>query len=105
MNLSIFFLKQIKIKGLENVILERCFATRSVYGDVTIPDEGLQNLGSGLLSREGSLSCHTCCDTGPRFFRSHPKDRHIQSLFKTQKGMLRTYSNPYPHGPPFCRLL
>jgi hypothetical protein len=26
------------------------------------------------LSREESLSCHTCCDTGPRFFRSHPKD-------------------------------
>jgi hypothetical protein len=32
---------------------------------------------SGPLSREGSLSCHTCCDTGPRFFRSHPKDRPI----------------------------
>jgi hypothetical protein len=28
------------------------------------------------LSREGSLSCHTYCDTGPRFIRSHPKDRH-----------------------------
>ena len=22
---------------------------------------------SGPLSREGTLSCHTCCDTGPRF--------------------------------------
>jgi hypothetical protein len=22
-----------------------------------------------------NLSCHTCCDIGPRFFRSHPKDR------------------------------
>jgi hypothetical protein len=32
---------------------------------------------SGPLSREGSLSCHTCCDTGPRFLRSHPKDRPI----------------------------
>jgi hypothetical protein len=29
---------------------------------------------SGHLSRKGSLSCHTCCDTGPRFFRSHPKN-------------------------------
>jgi hypothetical protein len=29
---------------------------------------------SGPLSREGSLSCHICCDTGPRFFRSRPKD-------------------------------
>jgi hypothetical protein len=28
------------------------------------------------LSREGSLSCHTYCDTGPRFIRSHPKDRN-----------------------------
>jgi hypothetical protein len=34
---------------------------------------------SGPLSREGSLSCLTCCDTGPRFFRSYPKDRPIQS--------------------------
>jgi hypothetical protein len=23
------------------------------------------------LSRGGSLSCYTCCDTGPRFIRSH----------------------------------
>ena len=30
------------------------------------------------LSREGSLSCHTCCDTGPRFIRSHPKDRNLR---------------------------
>ena len=22
----------------------------------------------GLFSREGCLSCHTCCDTGPRFY-------------------------------------
>jgi hypothetical protein len=29
---------------------------------------------SGFLSRKGSLSCHTYFDTGPRFFRSHPKD-------------------------------
>jgi hypothetical protein len=34
---------------------------------------------SGPLSREGSLSCHTYCDTGPRFIRSHPKTgtRHV----------------------------
>jgi hypothetical protein len=31
---------------------------------------------SGPLSREGSLSCHTYCDTGPRFIRSDPKDWH-----------------------------
>ena len=53
---------------------------------------------SGPLSREGSLSCHTCCDTGPRFFRSHPKDRPIQSPFTTHEGMWRIYSNPDSHG-------
>jgi hypothetical protein len=53
---------------------------------------------SGPLSREGSLSCHTCCDTGPRFFQSHPKDRPIQSPLTTRMGMRRTYSNPDPHG-------
>jgi hypothetical protein len=30
---------------------------------------------SGPRSREGSLSCHSYCNTGPRFIRSHPKDR------------------------------
>jgi hypothetical protein len=53
---------------------------------------------SGPLSREVSLSCHICCDTGPRFFRSHPKDRPIQSPFTTHQGMWRIYSNPDPHG-------
>jgi hypothetical protein len=37
------------------------------------------------LSREGSLSCHTCCDTGPRFFLFHPKDRPIQSPLTTHE--------------------
>jgi hypothetical protein len=73
-----------------------------LYGDVTITSEGLQNLGlcSTLrpFSREGSLSCHTCCDTGPRFFRSHPKDRTIQLPLTTHKGMWRIYSNPDRHG-------
>jgi hypothetical protein len=69
-----------------------------------ITDEGLQNLGLCLAllkkpwSREGLLSCHTCCYTGPRFFRSHPKDRPIWSPLMTRKGMLRTFSNPDPHG-------
>jgi hypothetical protein len=51
------------------------------YVDVTIAGEGLQNLGlcSALMAfaQGGILSCHTSCDTGPRFFRSHPKDRPI----------------------------
>jgi hypothetical protein len=29
---------------------------------------------------EESLSCQTCCDTGPRFFRSHTKDRPIWTV-------------------------
>jgi hypothetical protein len=82
-----------------------CFTSRSrifhVYGDVKIAGEGLQNLGlcSALrpLSREGSLSCHACCDTGPRFFRSHPKDRPIQSPLTTRMGMLGIYSDLDPH--------
>jgi hypothetical protein len=45
-----------------------------------LPVTGLQLLAyaqrSGPLSREGSLSCHTYCGTGPRFIRSHPKDWH-----------------------------
>jgi hypothetical protein len=39
-----------------------------------------------------------CCDTGPRFFRSHPKDRPIQSPSTTHEGVWRIYSNPDPHG-------
>jgi hypothetical protein len=57
-----------------------CFTSHSriihLYGEVTIAGKGLQNLGvnsgSEPLSRDGPLSCYTCCDTGPRFFRSHP---------------------------------
>jgi hypothetical protein len=53
---------------------------------------------SGPLSREGSLLCHTCCDMGPRFFWSHPKDRPIQLPFMTYKELWRIYFNPDPHG-------
>ena len=42
------------------------------------------------LSRQGSLSCHTCCNKGPRSFRSHPKDHPIQSPCMTCKGYLGT---------------
>jgi hypothetical protein len=82
------------------------FTSRSrifhLYGNVTTAGEGLQNLGlsrrSGPLSRERSLSCHTYCDTGPRFFRSHPKDCPIQSPLTTCMGMWTIYSNRDPHG-------
>jgi hypothetical protein len=85
-----------------------CFTSRwrisHLYGDVTITVEGLQNLGLCSALRaffeqgEGSLSCHTCCDTGLRFFRSHPKDRPIQSPLTTRMGMRRIDSNPDPLG-------
>jgi hypothetical protein len=60
---------------------------------------------SGPLSREGSLSCHICCDMGPQFFRSYTNDRHIQSALTKHDGIMRIYSNPDPHGFPFSRLL
>jgi hypothetical protein len=85
------------------------FPIFQLYGDITITSEGLQNLGyarfSGPLSREGSLSCHICCDTGPRFFRSHLKDRPIQPPLSTHKGIWRIYSHQDPHGYHFSRLL
>jgi hypothetical protein len=90
------------------------FTSRSrifhLYGDVPITGEGLQNLGlcSALrtFEQEGMLIVPpACCNTGPRFFRSHPKDRLIQSPLMTHKGMWRTNSNQDPHGSPFIRLL
>jgi hypothetical protein len=51
---------------------------------------------------QGSLPCHTCCDTG-EFFRSRPKDRPIQSPLTTHKGMWITVSHMLWHGPQFFR--
>jgi hypothetical protein len=34
------------------------------------------------LSREGSLSCHTCCDTGLQFSLPHLKDRPFNRLLR-----------------------
>ena len=48
------------------------------YGDVTIAGEGPQMLTYALhswsLSSEGSLACHTCCDTGEPFIRVISED-------------------------------
>ena len=49
---------------------------------------GLPN--SGLFSaitafEQGSLSCHTCYDTKPRFKRSYPKDCPAQSFLTTSQ--------------------
>jgi hypothetical protein len=74
-----------------------------VYGDVIITVEGLQNLSlcsvlrAFWAGRDLYISYQTCCGTGPRFFRSHPKDHPIQSPLKTRKGMRRTYYNPHLH--------
>ena len=47
---------------------------------VAITGDGAANLDLCLalmaFSSEGSFSCHTYCDTGPRFMLSHPKGRH-----------------------------
>jgi hypothetical protein len=70
------------------------------YGDVTIAGEGLQNFGLcsvlRALEQGGIFKYHTCCETGPPFFRSHPEDRPIQSLRTTCIEMQRAYSNPDP---------
>jgi hypothetical protein len=50
------------------------------------------------LSREGSLSCHACCNMAPCIFWSHSKDRPIQSPLATHMGMWRIYSNPDSQG-------
>ena len=51
-----------------------------------IPVKRVHNLGlcSEPLSREGSLSRHTCSDTGTRFFQSHPKGRHSVASYDTE---------------------
>jgi hypothetical protein len=66
------------------------FFTGFFYGDVTIAGERLQNLGLCSVLRtfeqEGIVIVPQCCDMGPWFFRSHPKNRPIQSPFATHKG-------------------
>jgi hypothetical protein len=65
------------------------------------------------------LSCHTCCDMGARFFRSHPKDRPINRLLQLARwpfnrplkltrsrgcgGPILTRP-PDPHGSPFSQM-
>lgn len=60
-----------------------CLTSRSIivqwYGNVTIVGEGGTNLDicSALTAfdqgKYSSCYSYTCCDTGPRLFRSHPK--------------------------------
>ena len=53
-----------------------------------------------LLCRERSLSCHTCCDTGPQFFTvSFEGPSNIVAFYENQRVPM-TYSNldPYEEG-------
>ena len=54
------------------------------YGNVTITGGGLKILTyawhSWPLSSEGSLACHTYCDTGHPFIRSSPKARDTHTF-------------------------
>ena len=57
------------------------------YGDVAIAGEGLQMLTyarhSWPLSSEGSLTCHTLCDTGLPFIMVISRTRDHRHLFHT----------------------
>jgi hypothetical protein len=100
--LFVFIRGRVYTKASTLYMIIYCFTSRSrifhLYGDVTIAGEGLQNLGLCSALRAFEQGWNTCCDTGPWFFRFHPKDRPSQSPFTTRMGMLRTYSNPDPHG-------
>jgi hypothetical protein len=68
-----------------------------IYVDVIIASEGLQNLCQCSAFRAFEQGRIIHCDKGPRFFRSHPKDRPIQLSLTTRMGMRRTYSILDPH--------
>ena len=67
-----------------------CFTWR-IYrsnGHLTIVGERLQNAGLlQSLSREGSLSCHACCDTGPRFFGLILRTAPLSRLLQGERGI------------------
>ena len=76
-------------------------------GDVSFVSEGLQCLLHTACEQGGVLSC--CCDTGPRFLRTHLNDRSI-SRFVQQATITANYSKPDTHCPmqrtvPFSCLL
>jgi hypothetical protein len=67
------------------------------YMEVTITGHELQNLGLCSALRAFEQGGISYCDTGPQFFRSHPKDRPIQSPLTTPMGLQKTHSNSDPH--------
>jgi hypothetical protein len=42
------------------------------------------------FSSAASFSCHTYCDTGPRFIRSHSKDWHPSPTVEFEPGTQRS---------------
>ena len=56
---------------LENIALEHMESSPLLV-------KGCKIVTFDLLSRKGSLTCHTCFDTGPRFRRSHPLGRFVR---------------------------
>ena len=66
------------------------------YGDVSIAGEGLQILiyarHSWLLGSEGSLACHTYCDTGHSFIMVISEDPWPRSCYRAfSSGAVTTY--------------
>jgi hypothetical protein len=59
----------------------------------------------GLWAGRYSLSCHTCCETGPLIFRSYPNDHSIQPPLPTHKEMWRIYTNSDRQESPISHLL
>jgi hypothetical protein len=61
----------------ESCCLQQFFSYPSA---ITITSGRAANLDLCLalmnFSKEGSFSCHSYCDIGPRFMKSHPKDWH-----------------------------
>ena len=51
-----------------------------------LPAKGYKIVTFDLLSRKGSLTCHCCVGTRPRFKRSHPKVRCVESPCRTIPG-------------------
>ena len=51
-----------------------------------------------LLCMKGSLSCHTCCDTGPHFFAVSLEGPSNIVAFYDKQGVPMTHSNLDPYG-------
>jgi hypothetical protein len=82
---SIFYVYLLRFIFLDNFVVFVCLfiAAKAVFNYlviVTITGDRASSLGLCIaltsFRGEDSFTSHTYCDTGPRFIRSHPKDRH-----------------------------